>query len=60
MTGQAPKKIVITPEQSRLLGQVYQTILGWRRERLRQEAGAAGESEKPAQPDDSIPAKSEA
>lgn len=30
----APKKITFTPEQGQILGEVYQLILGWRRERL--------------------------
>lgn len=34
MTGQAPYQIVLTPEQRRILGQVYQLILSWRRKRL--------------------------
>ncbi|MBX3039041.1 MAG: hypothetical protein KF758_19170 [Anaerolineales bacterium] len=29
-----PRKITLTSEQSQILGQVYQLILGWRRERL--------------------------
>jgi len=29
-----PRKITFTAEQSQILGQVYQLILGWRRERL--------------------------
>jgi len=33
MTGQDTKEVVLTPEQRRLLGQVYRLILSWRRER---------------------------
>ncbi len=34
MTAQDRNEVVFTPEQRRILGQVYQLILSWRRERL--------------------------
>ncbi|MEP0807236.1 MAG: hypothetical protein HRF47_17275 [Chloroflexota bacterium] len=34
MTAQNRNEVVFTPEQQRILGQVYQLILSWRRERL--------------------------
>ena len=37
-----PTRPVLTPELRRILGQVYQMILGWRRERkMRMELGIA-------------------
>ena len=49
MTEPNPSKIVLTPEQRRALGKVYQLILSWRRQRLQREAEAAAK-EKNAQP----------
>lgn len=43
MTAQDRNEVVFTPEQRRILGQVYQLILSWRRERL-------SRGEKPVQP----------
>lgn len=34
MTEQDRNEVMFTPEQRRILGQVYQLILSWRRERL--------------------------
>lgn len=34
MTAQERNEVVFTPEQRHILGQVYQLIISWRRERL--------------------------
>jgi hypothetical protein len=50
-----PDPSTITPEQGQILGQVYQLILSWRRERL---AAASGETGTQDQPDTSVGAGS--
>jgi hypothetical protein len=45
-----PGPSTITPEQGQILGQVYQLILSWRRERLAVASGETGTQDPPAVP----------